>query len=158
MLQGDICGPIDPPSETFRYYFVLVNASGSHLEVSLLPTRNVVFPKTLAILLKYKNHFLEFSIKHLRMDNAQEFRSHAFEDFCTASGINLTYSVPYEHAQNGLAEAFVKKIHSKTSTSSCQITIPGLGPCGTSCRGPTQAKTNLTECSNSLRVTNRETS
>jgi hypothetical protein len=44
------------------------------------------------------------------MDNAQEFRSHAFEDYCTATGIQLTYSVPYEHAQNGLAEAFIKKV------------------------------------------------
>ena len=25
-------------------------------------------------------------------------------------GITLTYSVPYEHSQNGLAEAFIKKI------------------------------------------------
>lgn len=44
MIHGDICGPIDPPSGTFRYYFVLVDASWSHLEVSLFPTRNMVFP------------------------------------------------------------------------------------------------------------------
>ena len=109
-LQGDICGPIDPPSGTFRYYFVLVDALGSHFELSLLLTRNLVFPKTLAIFLRYKNHFPEFPIKHLRMDNAQEFRSHTLEDFCTASRINLTYSVAYKHFQNGLAEAFIKKI------------------------------------------------
>lgn len=109
-LHGDICGPINPPSGTFRYYLVLVDASGSHFEVSLLPTRNMAFPRLLAILLRYRNHFPEHPIKYLRMDNAQEFRSHAFEDYCTATGITLTYSVPYEHAQNGLAEAFVKKI------------------------------------------------
>ena len=44
------------------------------------------------------------------MNNAQKFKLHAFEDLCTTSGINLTYSVAYEHSQNGLAEAFVKKI------------------------------------------------
>ena len=44
------------------------------------------------------------------MNNTQEFRSHAFEDYCIATGITLIYSVLYEHAQNGLAEAFVKKI------------------------------------------------
>jgi hypothetical protein len=87
-----------------------VDASGSHFEVSLLPTRNLVFPKILAILLRYRNHFPENPIKHLRMDNAKEFRSQVFEDYCTAMGINLTYSVPYEHSQNGLAEAFIKKI------------------------------------------------
>jgi hypothetical protein len=38
------------------------------------------------------------------MDNAQDFWSHAFEDYCTTTGITLTHSFPYEHAQNGLAE------------------------------------------------------
>jgi hypothetical protein len=70
----------------------------------------MVFPRLLAILLRYRNHFPDFPIKFLRMDNAQEFRSHAFEDYCTATGITLTYSVRYEHAQNGLAKAFIKKI------------------------------------------------
>lgn len=44
------------------------------------------------------------------MDNAEEFQSHAFENYCTATEITLTYSIPYEHAQNGLAEVLVKKI------------------------------------------------
>src|SRR5450759_4161579 len=44
------------------------------------------------------------------MDNAKEFRSQKFEDYCVATGISLSYAVPYEHAQNGLAEAFIKKI------------------------------------------------
>ena len=42
ILDGNICGSINPPSGAFRYYFVLVDASGSHLEVLLLPTRNIV--------------------------------------------------------------------------------------------------------------------
>ena len=109
-LQGDICGPINPPSSSFRYFLVLIDASGSHLEVALLTTRNLVFSRILAILIRYKNHFPEHPVKFLRMDNALEFRSQAFEDYCTATGITLTYSVPYEHSQNGLAEAFIKKV------------------------------------------------
>ena len=109
-FMGIFVGPINPPSGTFKYYFVLVDASGSHFEVSLLPTRNMVFPRILAILLRYRNHFPENPIKYLRMDNAQEFRSHAFEDYCAATGIILTYSVSYEHSQNELAEPFIKKV------------------------------------------------
>ena len=109
-LQGDICGPISPQSGQFKYFFVLVDASGKHAEVSLLTTRNMVFPKTLAMILRFRNHFPDNQICFLRMDNALEFKSHAFEDFCTATGIVLTYSVPYEHSQNGLAEAYIKKI------------------------------------------------
>lgn len=70
----------------------------------------MIFPKLLAMLIKFKNHYPDYPVKTLRMDNAQEFRSHTFEDYCLASGIDLTYSFPYEHAQNGLAEAFIKKV------------------------------------------------
>ena len=70
----------------------------------------MIFSKFLAILICYKNHSFDNHIKYLHMDNVQEFRSHAFEDYCITTGITLTYSVPYEHAQNGLAKAFVKKI------------------------------------------------
>ena len=31
-LHGYICGPINPPSVVFRYYFILIDASKSHLE------------------------------------------------------------------------------------------------------------------------------
>lgn len=79
-LQGDICGPINPPSYQFRYFVVLVDASGSHFDVSLLTTRNMLFPKLLAILIRYKNHFHDNLVKYMRMDNAWEFRSHVFED------------------------------------------------------------------------------
>ena len=44
------------------------------------------------------------------MDNVKESRPYVFEDYCMAMGITLIYSVPYEHAHNGLAEAFIKKI------------------------------------------------
>lgn len=109
-LRGAWCGPITPESGQFKYFFVLVDASGSHAEVSLLTTRNMVFPKTLAMLIKFRNHYPDKSVWFLRTDNALEFKSQAFEDFCAATGIELTYSIPYEHAQNGLAEAFIKKI------------------------------------------------
>lgn len=44
------------------------------------------------------------------INNTLEFRSHAFEDYCTVSGMTLNYSAPYEHSQNGLAKAFIKKL------------------------------------------------
>jgi hypothetical protein len=100
--------PINPPSGSFRYFLVIIDASDSHLEVALLSTQNLVFSRILAILIRYKNHFLDHPVKFLRMDNTLEFRSHAFEDYCTATGITLTYSAPYEHSQNRFAEAFIK--------------------------------------------------
>ena len=109
-LQGDICGPISPISGPFRYYLVLVDASSTQSELFLLSTCNLIFPKILAILLRFCTHYPNQPVRSLQINNAKEFRSHHFEDFCVASGITLTYSVPYEHSQNGLAEAFIKKV------------------------------------------------
>ena len=89
---------------------VLVDAAGMYFEVLLLSTRNIVFAKLLAMLIKFKIHYLDFPVKTLRMDNTTEFKSQHFEDYCMATRIKLTYFVPYEHSQNGLAEAFIKKI------------------------------------------------
>jgi transposase InsO family protein len=123
-LHGDICGPIAPASGPFRYFMVLVNASGIHFELCLLSTRNVAFAKLLAMLIKFRTHSLDFPVKTLRMDNAGEFRSQHFEDYCLATGIELTYSVPYEHSQNGLAEAFIKKIQLISHPLLIQVGLP----------------------------------
>ena len=97
-IYGDVCGPINLPSGAFRYFFVLVDASYSHLNVSLLPTRNMVFPKLLVILIRYRNYFLNYHVKYLRMNNVQEFKSHTFEDYCTTIWTTLTYVVPYVYS------------------------------------------------------------
>ena len=109
-LYGDICGPITPTSGSFKYFMVLVDTTDIHFKVSLLSTRNIVFAKLLAMIIKFKTHFRDFPVKVLRMDNTAEFKSQHFEDYYMAIGIKLTYLVPYEHFQNGLAEAFIKKI------------------------------------------------
>jgi hypothetical protein len=44
------------------------------------------------------------------MDNATEFSSRAFNDYCNALGIQVQHSVPYVHTQNGLAESLIKRI------------------------------------------------
>ena len=69
-----------------------------------------MFAKVLAMPIKFKTHHLDFFVKTLKMDNAKEFRSQHFEDYCPATRINLTYLVLYENSLNGLAKAFIKKI------------------------------------------------
>ena len=69
---------------------VLVDAAGIHFEVSLVSTRNIVFAKLLAMIIKFKIHYPDFPVKVLRMDNAIEFKSQHFEDYCVATGIELT--------------------------------------------------------------------
>ena len=45
------------------------------------------------------------------MDNAEEFTSKVFNDYCMAMGIKVEHSVPHVHTQNGLAESLIKRIN-----------------------------------------------
>ena len=44
-IHGDICGPIHPPSGSFRYFMVLIDASSRWCHVCLLSSRNLAFAK-----------------------------------------------------------------------------------------------------------------
>ena len=51
-IQGDICGPIHPPSGPFRYFMVLIDASTPWSHVCLLSSRNVAFARLLAQIIR----------------------------------------------------------------------------------------------------------
>ena len=42
-IHGDICGPIHPPSGSFRYFMVLIDAYSRWSHVCLLSSRNLIF-------------------------------------------------------------------------------------------------------------------
>ena len=96
-IQGDICGPIQPLSGPFKYFMILIDASTRWSHVSLLSTRNHAFARLIAQVIKLKAHHPEHLIKSIRMDNAAEFSSHAFNDYYMAQGIELQHLVPYVH-------------------------------------------------------------
>ena len=109
-IQGDICGPIQPLSGSFRYFMVLIDASTRWSHVCLLSTRNHAFAKIIAQIIKLQANYPEHRIQSIRMDNAAEFTSRAFNDYCVALGIQVPHSIPYVHTQNGLAESLIKRI------------------------------------------------
>ena len=76
----------------------------------LLSTRNHAFAKTIAQVIKLKVQHSEHQIHSIRTDDATEFSSHAFTDYCMAFGIQVQHSVPYVRTQNGLAESLIKRI------------------------------------------------
>nr|GEU35605.1 zf-CCHC domain-containing protein/DUF4219 domain-containing protein/UBN2 domain-containing protein [Tanacetum cinerariifolium] len=69
-IQGDICGPLCPSCGPFRYFMVLIDASSRWSHVSLLSTRNVAFAKVLAQVIKLRAHFLDYTVRRARLDNA----------------------------------------------------------------------------------------
>ncbi|CAA7024739.1 unnamed protein product [Microthlaspi erraticum] len=109
-IQGDICGPIHPPCGTFRYFMVLIDASTRWSHVSLLSTRNLAFARLLAQLIRLRAHFPDFPLKAIRLDNAGEFTSQAFNDYCMSIGISVEHPVAHVHTQNGLAESLIKRL------------------------------------------------
>ena len=62
-IQEDICGPIQPSCGPFRYFMVLVDASTRWSHVCLLSTRNVVFARLLAQIIKLRTQFPDYPIK-----------------------------------------------------------------------------------------------
>ena len=64
----------------------------------------------MAQVIRLKASFPEYRIQSIRLDNAAEFSSRAFNDYCMAQGIQVQHSVPYVHTQNGLAESLIKRI------------------------------------------------
>ena len=89
---------------------VLIDASSRWSHVSLLSTRNVVFARLLAQIIRLRAQFPDYPIKTIRLDNAGEFTSQAFKDYCMSIGISVEHPVAHVHTQNGLAESLIKRL------------------------------------------------
>ena len=76
---------------------VLIDASTRWSHVCLLYTRNVAFARLLAQIIKLRAHFSDSAIKTIRLDNAGEFTSQTFNNFCMSIGINVEHSVAHVH-------------------------------------------------------------
>ncbi|CAL9025326.1 unnamed protein product [Prunus brigantina] len=123
-IQGDICGPIHPSCGPFRYFMVLIDASTKWSHVCLLSTRNVAFARLLAQIIKLRAQFPDNPIKSIRLDNADEFTSQTFDAYCMSLGIDVEHPVPHVHTQNGLAEAFIKRLQFIARTLLLKTELP----------------------------------
>ena len=83
---------------------VLVDASTRWSHVALLSTRNAAYAKLLAQIIRLRAHHPDHPIKSIRLDNAGEFTSQTFDDYCMSIGIDVEHPVPHVHTQNGLAD------------------------------------------------------
>jgi hypothetical protein len=55
-------------------------------------------------------NFLDYQIKSIRLDNAGEFTSQSFNDYCMSIEINVEHPVAHIHTQNDLAESLIKRL------------------------------------------------
>ncbi|KAM1037464.1 hypothetical protein ACFX2C_032274 [Malus domestica] len=49
-------------------------------------------------------------MKSIRLDNAGEFTSKTFDDYCMSDRVEVEHHVPHVHTQNDLAKAFIKRL------------------------------------------------
>jgi hypothetical protein len=109
-IQRDICEPIHPPSRPFRYFMVLIDVLTRWSHVCLLSTRNVAFARLLAQIIRLRAQFPDYPIKKIPLDNASEFTSKAFDDYCMSIRIDVEHPIAHTHTQNGLVESFIKRL------------------------------------------------
>ena len=55
----------------------------------LLSTQNVAFARLLAQIIKLRAQFPDYPIKLIQLDNAGEFTSQTFDDYCMTLGIDV---------------------------------------------------------------------
>ncbi|CAA7014574.1 unnamed protein product [Microthlaspi erraticum] len=70
----------------------------------------MAFARFIAQIIRLRAHFPDYAIKKVRLDNAGEFTSAAFNDFCMSVGIDVEHPVPHVHTQNGMAESLIKRL------------------------------------------------
>ena len=87
---------------------IMIDASTRWSHVCLLSTRNQALARLLAQKIKLRAQFPDYTIKTIRLDNAGEFTTQAFNDYCMATGITIEQPVAHVNTQNGLAESFIK--------------------------------------------------
>jgi hypothetical protein len=109
-IQGAICDPIQLLCGPFRHFMVLIYTSTRWSHVCLLSTCNHDFAKFMTHVIKLKANYPKYRIKSIHMDNAAEFSSRDFNDYCMTQGIKVHHSFPYVHTQNGLTESMIKRI------------------------------------------------
>ena len=61
-------------------------------------------------MIKLRPQFPDYPIKSIRLDNAGEFTSQTFTNYCMPVRINIEHPVAHTHTQNGLVESLIKHL------------------------------------------------
>ena len=89
---------------------VLIDASTRWSHICLISSRNVAFARLLAQIIRLSAQFPDHPIKTIRLNNACEFSSQTFLDYCMSIGMDVQHPIAHIHSQNGLAESFIKRL------------------------------------------------
>ena len=72
---------------------------------------NVAFARLLAQIIHLRAQFPYYFINKFHLDNAGEFSSQSFINYCMSIGINdIEHPITHIHTQNSLVESLIKKL------------------------------------------------
>ena len=89
---------------------VLIDASSRWSHICILSTRNVVFARFLAHIIRLRAQFPDYIINKVTLNNIGKFTSQTFNDYCMSIGIAVDHPVAHIHTQNSLAESLIKRV------------------------------------------------
>jgi hypothetical protein len=98
-IQGDICCPIQSLCDLFRYFMILTNAFTRWSHACLLSTHNHDFTKFITQVIRLKVNYPGYKIKSICMNNAAEFSSRVFNNYCMTQDIEVQHSVLCVHTK-----------------------------------------------------------
>ena len=82
--------------------------------ISMVTCLLLIYPQCcicqVAQIIRLQAHVPDYPIKKIRLDNVGEFISKTFNDYCMSVGIEVEHMIAHVHTQNGLAEAFIKRL------------------------------------------------
>lgn len=119
-VHADICGPLPPGFGSFRYFIPFIDDYSRYIWIFFLKSRSDAV-KAFDEFRLAAEKYLGFPLSSLRVDNAPELVSGAFELYCKAHGISYERPVPDAHQQNGVAERAIQTI--ELSPRICTDTI-----------------------------------
>ena len=70
----------------------------------------MAFTRFFTQIIRLRAQFPDYTIKKVKFDNAGEFTSQTFNDYCISIGIAVEHPVAHAHTQNGLAESLIKRL------------------------------------------------
>ena len=104
LIHTDLCGPITPRSIGGCSYILTFTDEYSRMSwVAFLKRKTEVVDKIIEWV-KFVENQLEMKVKRIRSDCGAEYVNDTFRRFYKANGIKHERSVPYNPAQNGVAE------------------------------------------------------
>lgn len=101
--------PLPPGFGSFWYFIPFVDDFSRYIWIFFLKSRSDAV-KAFDEFRLAAEKYLGFPLSSLRVDNAPELVSGAFETYCKAHGISYERPVPDAHQQNGVAERAIQTI------------------------------------------------